>query len=529
MMNVKNFILVIAGALSLTCCQSETEPSQVIHNGPTAVFLGNSITEMWGKTRPDLWAENNYVCKGVSGQTVKLMLDRFQSSVLDLDPYCVVIMGGTNDLAHNPSFTASLQGICNILRDMVAAAQAQKIKVLLCSVTPVAYYPWNTSIQHVPDSVIKLNTMIKDMADRYGCIYVDYHSALKDVNNGLKPEYKGNGDDEVHLSPAAYEVIEPIVNVAIKQALGWYNNKTSADKNALNTLISECDNLLSSSQDNVTQQFINEFTTILNAVKRTAASNAPQAQIDAVYSQLSKAKALFETRIYADIPAENVLLNLSFDEGNEGTTQLIAGGKNLICELVSNSNSERPQFVQGHKGKSIKFHNGNFLKIENYQRLDFEGSELSFAVWLKPTEERITNYVISCNGWNSWKLQLTSGNQTMFTVTTVSGVIDMAPIAEINPLNAWTHVIVSLNLREGWLDMYASGRLLKRWTKDEMPKLTGEISHTFAQNPITIGIMSKVGSSQDLSTYFEGEMDELKVYNTALTGGQATRLFKNEK
>ncbi|MDR0811720.1 MAG: GDSL-type esterase/lipase family protein, partial [Paludibacter sp.] len=470
-------ILAIASAFLLVSCKHEPEP-QILHDGPTAVFIGNSITEMWGKTRPDFWAENNYVCKGVSGQTVKLMNDRFQSSVLDLDPYCVVIMGGTNDLAHNPDFTATLQGICNKIREMVAAAQAQKITVLLCSVTPVAYYPWNTSIQHVPDSIIKLNTMIKEMAERYDCIYVDYHSALKDANNGLKPEYKGNGDDEVHLSPAAYAVIEPIVNAAIEMALGWGNNTTSANKAALNTLIIECDNLLASSQDNATQQFINEFTAVVNAAKHSAASNAPQAQIDAVHSQLSKAKALFETRLYADIPAEKVLINLSFDEGDASTTQIVAGGKNLVCELVANSNSEKPQFVQGHNGKSIKFHNGNFLQIADYQRLDFEGNELSFAVWLKPTVERVTNYVISCNGWNSWKLQLTSGNQTLFTVSTGNGVIDMAPIAEINPLNAWTHVVVSLNLNEGWLDMYANGRFLKRWTKEETPKLTGEISHT---------------------------------------------------
>jgi lysophospholipase L1-like esterase len=522
-------ILVIAGALSLVACRHEPEPEQIIHNGPTAVFIGNSITEMWEKTHPNFWTENNYVCKGVSGQTVKLMNDRFKYSVLDLDPYCVVIMGGTNDLAHNPDYTATLQGICNKIREMVAAAQAQKIKVLLCSVTPVAYYPWNTSIQHVPDSIVKLNSMIKEMAERYDCIYVDYHSPLKDANNGLKPEYKGNGDDEVHLSPAAYDVIEPIVNAAIETALNWKNNKTSANKSAINALIAECNTLLASSQDNATQQFINEFTNVLNAVKNIAASNAPQAQIDAVYYQLSKAKALFETRIYADIPVENVLINLPFDDGNESSTQLIAGGKNLVCQLISNSNQEKPQFVQGHNGKSIKFHNGNFLQIDDYQRMDFEGSELSFSVWLKPTQERVTNYVMSCNGWNSWKLQLTSGNQTLFTVTTNHGVIDMAPIAEINPLNTWTHVVVSLNLNEGWLDMYANGRFLKRWTKEENPKLTGEISHTFAKNPITIGIMSKIGSSQDLSTYFEGEMDDIKVYNTAVTGGQATKLFKTER
>ena len=35
---------------------------------PAVVFMGNSITEGWGRNRPEFFAENNVACRGISGQ-----------------------------------------------------------------------------------------------------------------------------------------------------------------------------------------------------------------------------------------------------------------------------------------------------------------------------------------------------------------------------------------------------------------------------------------------------------------------------
>jgi lysophospholipase L1-like esterase len=186
------------------------------HTGPKAVFMGNSITELWAN-RP-FFMENFYVSKGISGQVVSQMLSRFQKDVIDLDPQCVVIMGGTNDLAQNPNYSPTLEGILKNITDMAELAAGNDIKVLLCSVTPVDYYFWKPDINPTAQ-IVGLNAIIKAYADEHGMTYVDYHSALKDEKNILRPEYMVSPTDPCHLSSAAYDVMEPIVNKAITSVL----------------------------------------------------------------------------------------------------------------------------------------------------------------------------------------------------------------------------------------------------------------------------------------------------------------------
>src|SRR5579885_2869665 len=63
------------------------------------VFMGNSITEGWFKMDPDFFKGKPYVGRGISGQTTPQMLVRFRQDVIDLKPFAVVILAGTNDIA----------------------------------------------------------------------------------------------------------------------------------------------------------------------------------------------------------------------------------------------------------------------------------------------------------------------------------------------------------------------------------------------------------------------------------------------
>jgi lysophospholipase L1-like esterase len=64
--------------------------------------------------------------------------------------------------------------------------------------------------------VTALNSWIKNYAEANGCIYVDYYSAMVDDKKGLKQEYTYDG---VHPNKAGYEVMQPLVEEAIKKAL----------------------------------------------------------------------------------------------------------------------------------------------------------------------------------------------------------------------------------------------------------------------------------------------------------------------
>ena len=53
---------------------------------PDVVFMGNSITQNWAKFNPDFFTNNNFVGRGIGGQTTSHMLVRFRRDVIELNP-----------------------------------------------------------------------------------------------------------------------------------------------------------------------------------------------------------------------------------------------------------------------------------------------------------------------------------------------------------------------------------------------------------------------------------------------------------
>jgi lysophospholipase L1-like esterase len=178
------------------------------------VFMGNSITEGWKNTHPHFFEDHPYICRGISGQTTPQMLIRFRQDVIALQPKVVVILAGTNDIAGNTG-PSTLEMIMDNIRSMAEIASANKIKVVLSSVLPASEYPW----QKEKDPSVKipiLNEMIKGYCKTKDYIYLDYFSSMKDEKNGLKAEYTTDG---VHCTAEGYDVMEILVQQAIKKAL----------------------------------------------------------------------------------------------------------------------------------------------------------------------------------------------------------------------------------------------------------------------------------------------------------------------
>lgn len=178
------------------------------------VFMGNSITDGWSNARPNFFAGKPYINRGIAGQTTPQMLVRFRVDVLNLKPTVVVILAGTNDIAENMG-PSKLEWIENNILSMVQLAQANKIKVVLCSLLPAFDYPWKPGL-HPAEKIVALNKILKADAKKYGLIWVDYFSPMVDERNGLKAEYSGDG---VHPNETGYSVMEPLVEKAIATAL----------------------------------------------------------------------------------------------------------------------------------------------------------------------------------------------------------------------------------------------------------------------------------------------------------------------
>ncbi|UZR97962.1 SGNH/GDSL hydrolase family protein [Chondrinema litorale] len=178
------------------------------------VFMGNSITEGWGRICPDFFANKPYVNRGISGQTTPQMLIRFRADVVNLKPEVVLILAGTNDIAGNTG-PSTLEMITDNIFSMAELAQANGIKVILCSTLPAFDYPWKPGLEPA-EKIFKLNEMIKTYADEHDLIYLDYYEKMVDDKKGLKAKFTKDG---VHPIEAGYRVMEPLAEKAIKKAL----------------------------------------------------------------------------------------------------------------------------------------------------------------------------------------------------------------------------------------------------------------------------------------------------------------------
>src|SRR5512145_1656067 len=100
---------------------------------PDVIFMGNSITDYWVRDDSAFFNKNNFMGRGISGQTASQMLVRFRQDVINLKPKAVVIMAGTNDLAQQMagmSYYPEANIVGNII-SMCELAKVNGIKVML--------------------------------------------------------------------------------------------------------------------------------------------------------------------------------------------------------------------------------------------------------------------------------------------------------------------------------------------------------------------------------------------------------------
>ena len=180
------------------------------------VFLGNSITDFWDDKHPQFFKDNNYICRGISGQTTYQFLVRFREDVINLKPEVVVINAGTNDCAENTHpFNVDIS-LGNIM-SMVEIAKANNIKVILTSVLPSSTFGWIPEITDAADRIALLNSRIKEYAEANNIPFVDYYSSMVvGADRAINPTYS---DDGVHPTPAGYDIMESIIIPAITRVL----------------------------------------------------------------------------------------------------------------------------------------------------------------------------------------------------------------------------------------------------------------------------------------------------------------------
>ncbi len=182
---------------------------------PRVVFMGDSITEFWGRRNGNFFPGKPYVNRGISGQVTPQMLIRFRQDVLDLKAKVVVILAGTNDIGGSlgpiPDYATK-----NNLISMVELARAHQINVVLSSLTPVCDSVQPQTAKRPPEKIIALNEWMKSYAAEQDIVYLDYYSKMIDDKGLLRADLT---IDCLHPNDAGYAVMAPLAEAAIAQAL----------------------------------------------------------------------------------------------------------------------------------------------------------------------------------------------------------------------------------------------------------------------------------------------------------------------
>lgn len=179
------------------------------------VFIGDQITDFWGRGQTPFPLDKHWLNRGIAGQTTDQMLIRFRQDVVSLNPKVVVILGGLNDIAGLHGIVTE-ETVLDNLMSMTEIAKASGIRVVLASVTPVCdCFDKNTGRRRWQERITEVNELIQKYCARSGAVFLDYYSAMVQDGN-LKKDLTANG---VVPNDAGYGVMMPLAEKAIGEAL----------------------------------------------------------------------------------------------------------------------------------------------------------------------------------------------------------------------------------------------------------------------------------------------------------------------
>jgi lysophospholipase L1-like esterase len=179
------------------------------------VFIGDQITELWGRGQAKFFPGRRYFNRGIGGQTAPQMLVRFRQDVIALKPKVVVILAGSNDIA-GVTGPATRGTLADHIMSMTELAKAHGIRVVLASITPVCDCTRPQTDLRPQRKILEWNGWLQSYAAESGSVYVDYYSALASGRD-FRQELTVDG---LVPNDAGYNVMAPLAERAIAQALG---------------------------------------------------------------------------------------------------------------------------------------------------------------------------------------------------------------------------------------------------------------------------------------------------------------------
>ena len=268
-------------------------------------------------------------------------------------------------------------------------------------------------------------------------------------------------------------------------------------------------------------------------------ATSTQVNINSAIANLSAAVALFKTKAIVPIAQANLVAQWTFGEGT-GTTVTDASSNHLVGTFMAGHSTivgrgAFPTWTSDRYGvanQALYFKKGAHIEVP-YQTI-LVPAEITISVWVKVDTIWANNYILSEKYWEGYKFQLQDGNRPFFTYKT-SDAKYFDRDWNVNGLpddKTWHQLAVTL--KAGEETFYGDGALIYTWTN-----VTGTINSSLPnpqifvigqQQPNTLtGIAPADDPSQWGVGFFKGSLDELRIYNIALTATQVTSIYNAEK
>ena len=267
-------------------------------------------------------------------------------------------------------------------------------------------------------------------------------------------------------------------------------------------------------------------------------TSATQAEVNNAYVNLGQAGVVLLSKQVQQIAPANLVLYLKMDGDVKD-----ASGKGFDGALKTGDSAGIVQTIlpvlapdrYGVANKAYTFNKGSNIEIPYNPALN-PGKELTISLWAKPTRIFSDNYMVALNRWNGYKFQLQSVNKSFFTIKTSKQIFDKDNESPTLDLNKWYHLTVTY--KSGAMTFYINGTPVKAWTD-----VTGD--------PVGVKSTINLVIGQDLPTsvytndpkdnadgnnfyapyggYFNGSLDEVRIYNIVLSDAQVKSIYTAEK
>nr|MDA3824286.1 LamG domain-containing protein [Bacteroidales bacterium] len=186
----------------------------------------------------------------------------------------------------------------------------------------------------------------------------------------------------------------------------------------------------------------------------------------------------------------------------------------------------------GTAGMAYYFNKGANIEVPYDSKLN-PAQEISVSVWIKMESQDNNDYIISLDRWIGYKLNLQSEDKLYYTIRkqTHPDTWEFVCDDDSNPFtvkeNVWTHIIVSYG-SAGVIKFFADGVLVREITDRGV---TGDLMTVtknlcIGQQLPTSDHMTEEPNATD--GFFKGVMDDMRLYNKALTDTEALSLYTLE-